>query len=123
MIKGEISMNKNQIVLINEYHSELRGLANKVSEFNQKYFGSMGVLNPSSQRYNKTLSIGVFTGGTGQTIELDDELKPLVTRFIGELQQHYQSKIDNMNVMDFISKLMINEEPEDKNINENQGGI
>lgn len=106
-------MNSNQIHIIAEYHKNIMTTRNKINDINNKFFsdqnGVLGIKNRErlSKRCesNRTLQIGVYLEGTGQTIDVDAELEQLSIKFLRDVQQHYQSKLDNLSIHDVYKEL------------------
>jgi flagellar biosynthesis/type III secretory pathway ATPase len=99
-------MNKEHARIMTETMKEHSIKWNKINEFNQKFFNEKdGVLSPNNLRLKNGLSVGVYAKGSGQTIDIDIKLLPVVTEFIKQLQDYYIKGIENISVDELIKKL------------------
>jgi flagellar biosynthesis/type III secretory pathway ATPase len=99
-------MNREHARIMTETMKEHSVKWNKINEFNQKFFNEKdGVLSLNNPRLKGGLSVGVYTKGSGQTIDIDIELLPVVVEFVKQLQNHYIKGIENISIDALIEKL------------------
>ena len=100
-------MNNKQTHLIHETSKSIATANSKVNEFTSKFLqDTLGVLGVNNHHKNKTLSIGVYRGNVGQTIEIDNQLEPLVLEMVKKMQYFYSNSIQEMSEEDFIRRLI-----------------
>jgi hypothetical protein len=91
-------MNTNQIHVLERFIKKVKEAQAKVSDINFKFFrDEYGVLSHvKNSRVNKKLELGIYKGGTGQTIELDPKYEPLLEELLRRIQKDYQQDVDDI---------------------------
>jgi hypothetical protein len=104
--KEIIKMNKEHARIITDTMKKHSRYLNKYNEFNQKFFNEKdGVLSSNNPRLKNGLSVAVYAKGTGQSIDIDLELLPIVEEFFKQLQNYYIKGIEEISIDEFIAEL------------------